>query len=154
MKRNRVSMQKFEQLPIMPVESVPEWSNITVCGNVPTKTKFEAEDLLNMPKARVSGDFFCNDGWVAKELLWEGILITKLLSEAGVDPETLKSVEFKSDDHSRILGVREACEPGVIVATTLNGRALESGNGGPIRLIAGGRSGDYHVKWLKRIHVS
>jgi len=138
----------------MPVSSTPEWRNLTVCGKMPKKVTFEAEDLLNMSKARVSGDFFCNDGWVTKELLWEGILVTKLLSEAGVDSETLSSIEFKSDDYSKILGMTEACESGVIVATALNGQPLESGNGGPVRLIGGARSGDYHVKWLKRIHVS
>ena len=51
-------MQKFEHLPAMPVSSTPEWRNLTVCGKMPKKVTFEAEDLLNMSKARVSGDFF------------------------------------------------------------------------------------------------
>jgi len=147
-------MIRHLELPIMPVESPPNWYNLLINGKVPKERVFSAQEILDMPEIIIKGDFFCNDGWMVKDLAWSGIPISQLLKLAEVNRKEVDSIKVCSDDYFKTFDMVEVLQGNLIIATKLNGDFLSFGHGGPCRLIGGSRSGDNHVKWVKSIEVS
>jgi DMSO/TMAO reductase YedYZ molybdopterin-dependent catalytic subunit len=146
-------MQKFEKLPIMPVDRVPSWFSLKICGDITHNIEFQADKLHNLSNSIVTGDFFCNDGWVTKGLKWKGVTVSDLFKEAKIEISEYSSVEFRGGAYSKVLTVEDVIQSSVLVAGELNGALLSSPHGGPFRLIGGNRSADFHVKWLTEICV-
>ena len=148
-----MNMQKFEKLPIMPVDKVPSWISLKICGDITHNIEFQANELHNLSNSIVTGDFYCNDGWVTKGLKWKGVTVSDLFKEAKIEISEYSSVEFRGGAYSKVLTVEDVIQSSVLVAGELNGALLSSPHGGPFRLIGGNRSADFHVKWLTEICV-
>ena len=147
------TQEKFEELPVMPVHPLPTWSSLEIRGTVGKHLDLFLDDLLLMPQSTFTADFECNDGWISPAQEWEGVPVKHILGQAEVALSTQK-VEFHSGEYCQILTIEEALDSTVMIALRLNGKPLPVGNGGPCRLIAGGRKGPAHVKWLQAMNVT
>ncbi len=62
-------MIRHLELPIMPVESRPNWYNLVINGKVPKERVFSAQEILDMPEIIIKGDFFVTTGGWSKTSL-------------------------------------------------------------------------------------
>lgn len=82
---------------------------------------------------------------------WRGVLVGRLLDQAGIDP-TARWVRFVSVTGYRwSLPLAEA--RAALIATHVGGEALRHGHGGPARLVAPDQRGLVWVKWLVAIEA-
>ncbi len=98
--------------------------------------------------------------------VWTGTPLAPLLEEAGVLAEGTEVVFWGTDsgdeqlnglqltEHfARAMSLEQAMDPRNILCWSMNGNALPTHHGGPVRLIAPGWYGIANVKWLQRIEL-
>jgi len=91
----------------------------------------------------------CTGGWYAAQH-WTGVRLDRLL---GPLPAHIRSIDVVSvTGYRRRFPVTDA--PGLLLATSLAGRPLSPGPGGPRRLVAPGRRGFWWVKWVASVELS
>ena len=61
---------------------------------------------------------------------------------------------FSSGSYNVSLSMEEVESSSVIIALRLNGEALPQEHGGPCRLIAGTKKGNFSVKWVDLIELT
>ena len=87
-------------------------------------------------------------------VMYTGVLLRDILHEAGLKPNA-KWIQVEGADSAgmnRSLPVEKALED-TIVAFKMNGEALRTEQGYPLRLVVPGWEGNLWVKWLRRIEV-
>ena len=111
-------------------------------------------DLLALPPTRMTKDFQCVTGWRVQDVKWIGVRLADLLDAAGVQGVG-KAVTFHSFDgsYSESLTLDQARRPDVIVAYSMEGKAIPARHGGPVRLYVAPMYGYKSLKWLDRIEV-
>jgi DMSO/TMAO reductase YedYZ molybdopterin-dependent catalytic subunit len=101
---------------------------------------------------------------------WAGTPLAAVLEEAGIQDEAVEVVFWGADageivlqdairdvtmqqNFARSMSLADAMRPDTILCYEMNGEALPSANGFPLRLIAPGWYGIANVKWLTRIEL-
>jgi DMSO/TMAO reductase YedYZ molybdopterin-dependent catalytic subunit len=137
----------------LPSRTTSEYE-LAVSGLVDTPTTLSYADLIALPPTRMTKDFQCVTGWRVQDVKWVGVRLADLLDAAGVQPEA-KAVTFHSFDgsYSESLTLDQARRPDVIVAYSMEGKAIPSRHGGPVRLYVAPMYGYKSLKWLDRIEV-
>ncbi len=136
-----------------PYESDSEY-RLTVDGLVDRPLKLSYSDLESRPSTRLVRDFQCVTGWRVNAVHWQGVLLSTLLDEAGVQSAG-RALHFESFDgaYTESLTLAEARRPDVIVAYNMLGGAISRDHGGPVRLYVAPMYGYKSIKWLSRIQV-
>ena len=93
------------------------------------------------------------EGWVVPDQKWEGVPLSTLLDLAKPLPEA-EYLRFSSGSYHVSLSMEEVVSSSAIIALRLNGEALPHEHGGPCRLIAGAKKGNFSVKWVDLIEVT
>lgn len=128
------------------------------------KARERAEVMFTMECSGNTGLPFFNGG--IGNAMWAGTPLAPLLEEAGVLDEGIEVVFWGADageqvrgevtiteQFARSMSLADAMNPDNILAYEMNGEALPSLNGYPLRLIAPGWYGVANVKWLTRIEL-
>ena len=98
---------------------------------------------------------------------WTGVPLATVLNEAGLTDKSLfiraegwdQGVPATADEgtepffYDKGLAVQKALHPDTILAWAQNGQLLEHLHGAPVRLLVPGWSGNWSVKWLRRLEV-
>ena len=87
-------------------------------------------------------------------VMYTGVLLKDVLNEAGIKP-TAKWLQVEGADSAgmnRSLPIEKALEDSIL-AFKMNGEALRTEQGYPLRLVVPGWEGNLWVKWLRRIEV-
>ncbi len=87
-------------------------------------------------------------------VMYTGVLLRDILNEAGLKPNA-KWIQMEGADSAgmnRSLPLAKALED-AIVAFKMNGEALRTEQGYPLRIVIPGWEGNLWVKWLRRIEV-
>jgi sulfane dehydrogenase subunit SoxC len=87
-------------------------------------------------------------------VMYTGVLLKDLLNEAGVKPNG-KWLQVEGADSSgmnRSLPIEKALDD-CLIAFKMNGEALRTEQGYPLRLVVPGWEGNLWVKWIRRIEV-
>ena len=79
--------------------------------------------------------------------------MSTLLGLARPLPEA-KYLRFSSGSYNVSLSMEEVESSSVIIALRLNGEALPHEHGGPCRLIAGAKKGNFSVKWVDLVELT
>lgn len=127
---------------------------LVVDGLVDRPLELTLADLQVRPATRLVRAFQCVTGWRVPAVHWEGVLLSRLLDEAGVQSQA-RALRFKSFDgvYTESLTLAEARRGDVIVAYSMGGRPLSRDHGGPVRLYVAPMYGYKSIKWLSRIEV-
>ena len=105
--------------------------------------------LQGLPKREVSCALDCTSGWYSVNR-WSGVAVSDLL---GPLPAGTRSLLVSSHTgYSRRFDVADVGR--LLLATHLDGRPLQPGNGAPARLVVPGRRGFWWVKWVRSIEPS
>jgi DMSO/TMAO reductase YedYZ molybdopterin-dependent catalytic subunit len=138
----------------LPSRSRSEY-RLTVKGLVGRETVLTFEELAAMPKTHLVRDFQCVTGWRVPQVQWAGVRLHEVLDRAGVHPDA-SAVRFVSFDgaYRESLTLAQARRADVLVAYELEGEALSSEHGGPVRIYIAPMYGYKSLKWLERIELT
>lgn len=96
---------------------------------------------------------YCVEGWDVT-ILWEGILVKDLLTEAKVDPTAKVVIFYAYDGYSTSLPLDYIIDNDIIMAYEMNGVILPPERGFPFQLVAESKYGYKWIKWITRIELS
>ena len=146
--------QVLDHLPVFSnVTPASQWERLRVRGLVEQPLELDQESLLALAQQGIAEDFHCVEGWVVPDQKWEGVPVSTLLRLSKPLPEA-KLLIFSSGSYNVSLSMEEVESSSVIIALRLNGEALPHEHGGPCRLIAGAKKGNFSVKWVDLIEVT
>jgi DMSO/TMAO reductase YedYZ molybdopterin-dependent catalytic subunit len=137
----------------LPHRSVDRY-RLTIGGLVDTPSQLTVADLRAMPATRLVKDFQCVTGWRVMDVPWTGVRLADLLDHVGAQPAG-KAVLFKSFDgrYTESLTMAQARRDDVIVAYEMEGKAVSTMHGGPVRMYIAPMYGYKSCKWLASIEV-
>lgn len=136
-----------------PVEVDIEEYRLVIEGLVERPLSLTYQEILSRPQISEVVLLIC-PGVFWDNAQWTGTPLAPLLEEAGL-PEGARKVRFHAlDGYQSSLSLEEALAEGVFLAYQVNGQALPSEHGFPLRLVARGQYGGRWVKWLERIEVT
>ncbi|MBB4526467.1 UNVERIFIED_ORG: DMSO/TMAO reductase YedYZ molybdopterin-dependent catalytic subunit [Rhizobium sophorae] len=148
------------------------WS-LEIGGHVKKPLKLTLADIKARPRQEVVFTVECsgNHGFPfftggIGNARWAGTPLAPILQEAGVLDSGIEVVFFGTDgsevinrdikmqqNFARSMSLADAMNPENLLCYEMNGAALPTPNGFPLRLIAPGWYGIANVKWLKAIEV-
>jgi DMSO/TMAO reductase YedYZ molybdopterin-dependent catalytic subunit len=111
--------------------------------------------LGSLPQRRAELPIACVEGWSASAH-WTGVSVIDVLAHASVTQfESVEVVSLEEDGlyRSSILNRRQARDRDTLLATSVNGEALDLDHGYPLRLIGPNRPGVMQTKWVTRLVV-
>jgi len=146
--------QVLDQLPIFSdVSPESRWERLRVQDLVEQPLESDEGSLLALAQQGLSEDFHCTEGWVVPDQKLEEVPVSTLLGLSKPLPEA-KHLRFSSGSYNVSLSMEEVVSSSVIIALRLNGEALPHEHGGPCRLIAGAKKGNFSVKWVDLIEAT
>jgi len=137
----------------VPTFTSESWTFI-IDGLVDHPQRLNWQQFLNIKRVVKVIDFNCVTGWSVYNSTWEGILLTDLLTMAGVQSKA-KFVKFYSGDHvyTDSLSCEIVAKDEVVVAVLREGKPIPQLLGGPVRLVVPKMYTYKSVKWLNRIEL-
>jgi DMSO/TMAO reductase YedYZ molybdopterin-dependent catalytic subunit len=128
---------------------------LTVDGLFRRPSSLTFADFTGLPQEEQTQDFYCVEGWGVSDVVWKGVTVRELMSQADLDPLATHLI-FHSGDTARYtdsLTIEEAMRPNTLLAHGLNGDPLTPDMGSPARLIIPGKFGYKCVKWVVRVEA-
>ncbi len=95
----------------------------------------------------------CVEGWSAK-ILWEGVLVRDLITEAKPLPETKVVIFHAYDGYTTSLPIDYITDNDILMAYKMNGVTLPPERGFPFELVAESKWGYKWIKWITEIELS
>ena len=141
-----------------PAPPVPADPAIEVTGVLTNPVTVPVRDLVTMARRDLDADFHCVSGWTATGLRWRGVPFATFYRSV-VEPILAPGVKVTHivftglDGHESALLVEDALNENVLLADQLNGEALDSDHGAPVRLLSPQQYGYMSTKHLSRIEV-
>lgn len=149
---------------------------LRVTGLINRPIELTLDDLKRRPRIEQIVGFECSGNNPSRlntlvgNARWAGTRLSALLEEVGLKPTAREVVFFGADkgteeivhggppeqyeqNFGRSLAVEDALNPDVLLAWEMNGGALPTNHGAPVRLILPGWYGVANVKWLNHIHL-
>lgn len=134
-----------------PVRAAEDWS-MTVKGLCSNPSTFSYKQLQALPQSAMTKDFQCVTGWRVENVKWRGVKLSDLIDSASPLPEA-KAITFGSFDgvYTESLTLEQARRDDVMLAYEMEGSAVSSDHGGPVRLVVAPMYGYKSLKWLDSI---
>jgi DMSO/TMAO reductase YedYZ molybdopterin-dependent catalytic subunit len=125
---------------------------LTVEGSVSRPTAFSLADLQRMASRTQITRHACEEGW-SSIAEWTGVPLKAVLEAAGIKPEARCVQLYAYDRFEDSIDMFDALHPQTILAYGMNGRALPTGHGAPLRLRVETQLGYKSLKFLRSIVV-
>lgn len=131
-----------------------ETYQLNVTGDVNTSFNISYDEILDKYRHYTKKvTLFCVEGWEVT-ILWEGLLISDIVEDAGLLPGANTVIFYAADGYSTSLPLDYLKERNIIMAYQMNGVTLPPERGFPFQLVAEDRWGYKWIKWITRIEVS
>jgi DMSO/TMAO reductase YedYZ molybdopterin-dependent catalytic subunit len=95
----------------------------------------------------------CVEGWSVK-ILWEGILVSDLISQAHPDPAANTIIFKASDGYTTSFPLNYTTDNTILLAYKMNNATLPPERGFPFQLVAESKWGYKWIKWVTEIELS
>jgi DMSO/TMAO reductase YedYZ molybdopterin-dependent catalytic subunit len=95
----------------------------------------------------------CVEGWDVT-ILWEGVLVRDLLSDAGIDPRANTVIFTAHDGYTTSFPLEYLTNRDIIMAYRMNNITLPAEQGYPFALVAEDKWGYKWIKWIEKIELS
>jgi DMSO/TMAO reductase YedYZ molybdopterin-dependent catalytic subunit/thiosulfate reductase cytochrome b subunit len=128
-----------------------EW-RLAVDGMVARPKEFTLDELKQFRPTTQITHLACEEGWsyIAE---WTGVRLAALLHEVGISAHARYVVFFAFDRSWNSLDMADAMHPQTLLAYGMNGGALATGHGAPLRLHIPRQLGYKQTKYLASISV-
>lgn len=128
------------------------YPKLIVRGLVRKRRSISLRKLRSFLMVKLSEDFKCLEGWVAKDVLWEGVPVSYIMQFAGLK-RSAKFLLFSSGRYTYALSLEKCSRITTMLALKKSGRWLTISKGGPVRLVFKGHNCYESVKRVYRIDV-
>lgn len=95
----------------------------------------------------------CVEGWDAT-ILWEGVLVRDILSDAGIDPRANTVVMVAHDGYTTSFPLQYFTGRDIIMAYRMNNVTMPVERGYPFQLVAEDKWGYKWIKWIEKIELT
>jgi DMSO/TMAO reductase YedYZ molybdopterin-dependent catalytic subunit len=119
--------------------------HLVITGLVNKTVEYTYDQVLSFPKYLKVVTLYCVAGWSAT-ILWEGVLVSDLLKEAGVNSSAVAVIFHASDGFTTELPLDYLANKSIILAYKMNGLTIPPERGFPFELVA---ESEYGYKWIK-----
>lgn len=125
--------------PVLHYSSVPlvdtaRW-RFQVSGAVTNPFELSWDELITMPRQKVTCDIHCVTQWSRLDNEFEGIAIGPLISRAAPSPDARFVMVHADPDYTTNLTLDDLLRPGNLLALSHSGEPLTPEHGGPVRLL-------------------
>ena len=136
----------------------PQNINITnyrleVTGLVQTPRNYTYDDVKNHTTYEKVVKLDCVEGWDVT-ILWQGILVSDLLKEAGPLPAGSVVIFYAYDNYTTSFPIDYLYNNQIIMAYKMNNATIPPERGFPFQLVAESKWGYKWIKWITKIEVS
>jgi DMSO/TMAO reductase YedYZ molybdopterin-dependent catalytic subunit len=118
-----------------------------------TNKTYTYQDILDMKSYQKVVTLNCVEGWSAT-ILWKGVLVKDLLSEAGINSSYSTVIFYASDGYTTSLPLDYIVGKDILLAYEMNGVVLPPQKGFPLQLVAESKYGYKWIKWVTKIELS
>lgn len=126
---------------------------LTVKGLVAKPLSLSYEQVLARTAYKKVVTLYCVEGWAAT-VLFEGILVSDLLAQAGVDPKASVVIFRAHDGYSTSLPMQYIRDNQILLGYRMNGIPLPVDRGYPFQLVAEDKWGYKWIRWVSEIEAS
>jgi DMSO/TMAO reductase YedYZ molybdopterin-dependent catalytic subunit len=95
----------------------------------------------------------CVEGWDAK-ILWEGVLVRDLLTDAGIDSRATIVIFTAHDGYTTSFPLDYVMNQDILMAYRMNNITIPAERGFPFQLVAEDKWGYKWIKWIEKIELS
>lgn len=127
--------------------------HLTVTGLVNKTVEYTYDQVLSFPKYLKVVTLYCVAGWSAT-ILWEGVLVSDLLKEAGVNSSAVGVIFHASDGFTTELSLDYLANKSIILAYKMNGLTMPPERGFPFELVAESQYGYKWIKWVTSMELT
>jgi len=136
----------------------PQNINITnyrleVTGLVQKPRNYTYDDVKNHTNYEKVVKLDCVEGWDVT-ILWQGILVSDLLKEAGPLPAGSVVIFYAYDNYTTSFPIDYLYNNQIIMAYKMNNVTIPPERGFPFQLVAESKWGYKWIKWITKIEVS
>ena len=96
---------------------------------------------------------FCVEGWDVT-ILWEGVLVSDLIREAGIDPRANTVIFTAHDGYTTSFPLDYLMNHDILMAYKMNNVTLPAERGYPFQLVAQDKWGYKWIKWIEKIQLT
>jgi DMSO/TMAO reductase YedYZ molybdopterin-dependent catalytic subunit len=147
-------MPPLDHLPTHPIpdsaRAAAGNATLLIQGLVERPLALRAADLADLPRATLSDDFVCAEGWSVADLRWEGVRLSQVLALAGPLPEA-GYIRVYAEEYAVPLPLEQASQ--ALLFDRLDGQPLPLAHGAPWRLLLPGGACYTSVKWVSRLEL-
>jgi DMSO/TMAO reductase YedYZ molybdopterin-dependent catalytic subunit len=104
-------------------------------GLVEEEVAWTWDQLLALPRVRLTSDVHCVTRWSKLDNEWEGVPIREIMSRIRLKPEAKYVMVHADPDYTTNLALEDLVQDDVLLALRHNGRDLLPDHGGPCRLV-------------------
>lgn len=126
---------------------------LQIIGLVQNPLNYTYEQVLEKEKAQRLITLYCVEGWKAT-VLWEGVRITDLLADAGVQDEAVVVIFHCVDGYTTAMPLATIKDKDMILAYSANGVPLPASMGFPFIVVAEDKLGYKWARWVNQIELS
>ena len=147
---------RIDKNAIVPVVNAQAWK-LTLKGLVDKPLEINYKELKDMPSIEQFATLECVSNKIGGDLIstavWKGVRLKDVLGKAQVKPSAKYIVFRCSDGYDVGIPLDIGLLDGTILAYDMNGAALTSEHGYPVRAIVPGIYGMMNAKWLTEIEL-
>lgn len=129
-------MEELAHFPVFPHIKRPPTGLRLLLGSKLKPITISMKEIEKLPKVKLTEDFKCLEGWMVKDVLWEGVSLSSILGDC--EKKLNHPVPFfliGSGDFTTQLSRQKAFKRTTILATKMRDRKLTPAHGGPLRLV-------------------
>jgi len=147
---------RIDKNAIVPVVNAQAWK-LTLKGLVDKPLEINYDELKGMPSIEQFATLECVSNKIGGDLIstaiWKGVRLKDVLGNAQVKPSAKYIIFRCSDGYDVGIPLEIGLLDGTILAYDMNGAALTSEHGYPVRAIVPGIYGMMNAKWLTEIEL-
>ena len=127
--------------------------SLLISGLVDSPVSYSYDEVLSLQSYSKIVTLYCVEGWNAK-ILWEGVLVSDLISNAGVKNEANTVIFHAYDGYTTSLPLDYITDNDIMLAYKMNDVILPKERGFPFQLVAENKWGYKWIKWVTKIELS
>jgi DMSO/TMAO reductase YedYZ molybdopterin-dependent catalytic subunit len=145
-------MPRFGDEPLRPPPQMPAEPRLEITNQGAPIAVVTGADLRALGPRDHRADFHCVTTWSVTDLTWTGVPLREVFASVGIgDPPGPYLVARAGDRHRAVFTWEDAVADDVVLATRLDGAALDARHGAPLRLVSPSQYGYKSVKHLASI---
>ena len=134
----------------VPVYDLSHW-RLRIFGEVETERSFTLDELLALPRTRVTCDIHCVTRWSKFDTTWEGILFRDFLKLLDVKPDASYVMFHADQDYDTNVPLKDLLHDDVLLAFHYDDKPLTDKHGYPLRMVVPHLYFWKSAKWLQGI---